>query len=147
MKRLLVAVALLWVVLTVFPGSRARVEPRLAEMRAWTWSQMEGPLSPILNKYRRVRAESELSEVSRLLVIQRNQGGRAPKQEDLPALLTRQEIAVDGLDPWGTPYHVIQQLDSVVVRSAGADLRHDSDDDLVVKVRFPYRGAPQRRFR
>jgi hypothetical protein len=146
-KRVILVVALLWLVVAVFPGAREAASPRAVELRDWTWGHLQGPLSPVTDRYRRIRAEAELSEAARLLVLDRNQGRRAPRQEELAAFLARHEVAPDGLDPWGTPYQLSQQQDSLVIRSAGPDLRYETGDDVLVKVLFPDRSRPQRPFR
>ncbi len=135
-KRLILAFLALWVLILVVPGFRERAQPRLQEAGAWTWARMEGPLSPVTDRYRRVQAESDLSEMSRLMTIARNEGRRPPEQRDFAEFLKRHEIAPEGLDPWGTPYLIQQEADSVALTSAGPDLQYGTNDDLVVRVRF-----------
>jgi hypothetical protein len=141
MKRLLLAVLLLYGATVVFPGLGERAEPKMAAIGDWTWDLMEGPLSPVTNRYRRIRADSELSKMARLLILQRNQGAPGPTEETLAAYLTRHEIAPSGLDPWGTRYRMTHEAGNLTIRSAGADLRYETDDDLKIEVRFPHRGG------
>lgn len=141
MKRLLLAVLLLYAATLAFPSLGERAEPKMAAMGNWTWDLMEGPLSPVTNRYRRIRTDSELSKMARLLVLQRNQGARAPTQETLAAFLTRNDIAPSGLDPWGTPYQMTHEGGTIIIRSAGPDLRYETDDDLTIELRFPHRGS------
>jgi hypothetical protein len=145
MKRLLLAFLVLWGATLVFPGMKEGVRSRAGDIGAWTGARLAGPLSPITNRYRVVQAENQLSKTSRLLTLQRNQGQRAPEPHELPAYLTRHEIAPGGSDPWGTPYRIVQEADSVAIMSAGADRLFGTRDDLVVRVRFPR--SPTRPFR
>jgi hypothetical protein len=140
MKRLLLAVLILYGATLAFPSLGERAEPRVDAFWNWTWDVMEGPLSPVTNRYRRIRADSELSKMARQLVMQRNQGGQAPTQETLSAFLTRHEIAPGGLDPWGKPYQLTHEGGVLTIRSAGPDLRHETDDDLLIELNFPHRG-------
>jgi hypothetical protein len=140
MKRLLLAVLILYGATVAFPGLGDRAQPKMDAAWDWTWDRMEGPLSPVTNRYRRARANSELSKMARHLVMQRNQGGRAPTEETLSAFLTRNEIAPGGLDPWGTPYRLTHERGVLTIRSAGPDLRYETEDDLLVDLPFPHRG-------
>lgn len=133
-KRLIVALLILWVVILVVPGLRERAEPRMAAVAAWTWARLERPLSPVTNRYRRVHAESDLSKMSRLITLDRNQGRPLPDQQGLPAFLARNEIGSDGLDPWGMSYLIQQEADSLALISAGPDRQYGTGDDLVVRV-------------
>jgi hypothetical protein len=144
MKRLLLAVLFLWLVTLVVPGLRERVTPRAVEVGGWAGARLEGPLSPITDRYKRVQAETHLSRTSRLLVTQRNMGQRAPESHELPAFMTRNDIAPDGLDPWGVQYQIVQEPDSVAVMSAGPDGVFGTADDLVVRVRYSERARSRR---
>lgn len=144
MKRLLLAVLLLWAATLIFPGLGERVEPRVMAVRGWVWDRAEGPLSPVINRYRRTQADSDLTNVARALVNDRSMGLGPPEQADLRAYMARHQIIDDGLDPWGTPYLIVQEADSVAVISAGHDLTYHTEHDLVIRVRFARR-SPARR--
>jgi hypothetical protein len=144
MKRMILAVLLLLLVVLSVPPLRERADPYVAVAGGWTAERMAGPLSPVSNWYKRIRAEAELDKAARLMVGQRNQGVRLPAPEGVSEFLHRNEIAVQGLDPWGTPYLMVQEADSVALISAGPDGRYETQDDLV--ARFPQRrpGATRR---
>jgi hypothetical protein len=134
MKRLALAVLLLVLVVLLVPPLRERADPHMAAAGAWTADRLEIPLSPFTNWYRRVRAEAELDKAARLMVGQRNQGGRLPDPERFADFLNRHDIAAGGLDPWGTPYLMVQEADSVALLSAGPDQRYETEDDLVTRI-------------
>jgi hypothetical protein len=137
MKRIVMAVLLLVLVTLLFPPLRERADPHMAAAGAWTAERLEGPLSPVTNWYKSIRAEAELGKAARLMVGQRNQGMRLPDPERFQEFLNRHDIATDGLDPWGTPYLMVQEADSIALVSAGPDRRYETDDDLA--ARFPHR--------
>jgi hypothetical protein len=139
MKALLLAALLLWAATMVFPDLASGAQVRAATLWGWTADLLERPAAPVTNRYRRVQAETHLNKTSRHLVLQRNQGQRPPEAHELAAFLARHEITPDGLDPWGTPYHIVHEPDSVAIMSAGPDRRFETDDDLVVRLRFPRR--------
>jgi hypothetical protein len=137
MKRMVLAASLLVLVTLLVPPLRERADPHMATAGSWTAEQLAGPLSPVTNWYKGIRAEAELEKAARLMVGQRNQGMRLPEPARVGEFLNRHEIATDGLDPWGTPYLMVQEADSVALVSAGPDGRYDTDDDLA--ARFPHR--------
>lgn len=147
MKRLVLAALLLWAATLVFPQLGEAVQLRAVELWEWTGDRLEGPASPITNRYRRVQAENHLSRTSRALVLQRNQGHQPPQPQDLAAFMARHDGPPDGLDPWGVPYQIVHEPDSVAIVSAGPDGVVGTDDDLVVKLRFPNRERNRGRFR
>jgi hypothetical protein len=135
-KRVLLAVALVWAVTLVFPGLRDRLDPKVESTRAWAGDRLEGPFTPVRNRYRHAQVTSQLDKVQRALVMTRNQGGRPPAQEELGRFMRLHEVTPDGVDPWGTPYLIVQEPDSVAVISAGPDRKYYTSDDLVRRVRF-----------
>lgn len=147
MRHLLLGVLLVWAATLVFPDLGDGLRTRAVQVGAWAGERAEGPTSPITNRYRRAQAENDLRKMSRLLTMQRNQGQRAPAPEDLPAFLTRNQIAPDGIDPWGGRYRIAQEADSLAVMSAGPDRQFGTADDLVVRVAFPARSPSARSFR
>ncbi len=146
MKRWLLVLLLVWLVYLLVPGVRERVAPPAAELWARAGASVEGPLSPITDRYRRVRAESNLKKAARLLVTESTMGQRAPPPHELPAFLKRHDIVPDGLDPWGMPYRMVEEPDSLALVSAGPDRTYGTGADVV--VRLPYQGrrsSPARR--
>lgn len=144
MKRVLVAVLVIWGATLIFPSLREGMHARVTQVASWMGMRLEGPASPITNRYRRLHAESDLSKTSRLLVLQRNQGHPAPEPHELGTFLTRHEIGPRGIDPWGVPYRIAQEADSVAIMSAGPDRTFGTGDDLVVRLRYPRRDRPAR---
>jgi hypothetical protein len=147
MKRLLLAVLILWMAVLIIPGLRERADPKVAAVQGWVGDRMEGPMTPVRNRYRMAQVRSHMEKTSRALAVQRNMGMRAPEQDQLRAFLQRHDVVDDGLDPWGTPYILVQEPDSIAIRSAGPDLEHHTQDDIVIRVRYPQRSPARRPFR
>lgn len=141
MKKLLLALVLVWLAALTIPAFGERVEPRVAPVREWIGDRLEGPMTPVRNRYRKAQVRSHLDKTQRALVMTRNQGGQPPEPDQLPRFMARHDVVPDGLDPWGTPYLLAQQGDSLAVISAGPDRTYYTDDDLAVRVRFPPRGS------
>jgi hypothetical protein len=137
MKRLLLFALLLFLGSLVVPGVQEHTRPRVNGALSWAGARLEGPASPLTNRYRRIRAEAELDRTLRRLVMDRNQGMRLPEPTRLANYMTRHDIAQDGIDPWGTPYLMVVETDSIALVSAGPDHRYDTDDDLVVRFARP----------
>jgi hypothetical protein len=146
-KRLLLAVLILWGATHAFPSLGQRAEPRVSAVKGWVGEQMHGPMTPIRNRYHKAQVRSHLDKAARALVTQRNMGGRPPEQEDLRLFMSRNDIVEDGLDPWGMPYLIVQEPDSVAVISAGPDRTYHTEDDMVARVRFAERRPTRRPFR
>jgi hypothetical protein len=146
MKRAVLLLLLLWAGTLVVPGFRERVESPLHTAREWGWVQLEGPLSPVTDPYRRMRAMSELNEAARRLTVDRNQGLRAPDPSGFNAYLLRHGVGQDGHDPWGLPYRMDTFADSLSLVSAGPDGAFGTPDDLVVRLRYSHRPARPRPF-
>jgi hypothetical protein len=145
MKRLILIVVVVWLATLSVPALRTRTAPPVVAAAAWAGGWLERPLSPITERYRRAKAEAQLGKTSRLMVSQRDLGQRPPQPHELPAYLTRHDIAPGGLDPWGTPYHIAEEPDSIALISAGPDQRLGTADDLVVRFRSGGRGRATRR--
>lgn len=134
MRQLLLAFVLVWVATLLFPGLEERAEPRIEESRIWLGEQLEGPLTPVLTPYRKLKTQERLREASRLLVRDRNRGRNPPVASDFAPYLRRHEV--EPLDGWGAPIVMHQERDSVAVISAGPDMTYDTEDDMVTKVRY-----------
>jgi hypothetical protein len=147
MKRLVLMALLLYAATLVFPQLGEAVQLRAVELWEWTGDRLEGPVSPITNRYRRIQAENHLSRTSRALVLLRNQGRPPPAPQDLARFMARNDGPPDGLDPWGMPYQIVLEPDSVAIMSAGPDRTMGTEHDLVVKLRFPSADRNRGRFR
>jgi hypothetical protein len=147
MKRLVLLALLLWAATLVFPQLGEAVQLRAAVLWEWTGDRLEGPASPITNGYRRIKAENQLSKTSRALVLLRSQGQPPPAPQDLARFMARTDGPPDGLDPWGTPYQIVLEPDSVAIMSAGPDRIMGTEQDLIVKLRFPRADRNRGRFR
>jgi hypothetical protein len=145
MKRLVLVAFALWLATLVIPGLGEAMQARAVQVWGWTGERLERPASPIANRYRRVQAENHLSKASRQLVLRRNAGYQPPAPQEISAFLVRHEITPDGLDPWGTPYQLVQEADSLAIVSAGPDLSFGTRDDVVIRLRFPSRAQSRGR--
>lgn len=148
MRRLFLAVVLLVLAVLLIPPVRHRAQPRIDQFRTWAGERLEGPLSPVLTPYRNIRARSEIGRVVTDLVAIRNRGLPPPRASEFRDFMLNRGLSETGNDPWGSPYVLVQEPDSLGIRSAGADLSYETDDDIIVKVRFPTRPRrPLRRSR
>ncbi|MGK7311646.1 MAG: hypothetical protein ACN0LA_05350 [Candidatus Longimicrobiales bacterium M2_2A_002] len=123
------------IVMTV-PQLRVRVDPVLDRAGESFSEALHGPLSPIVNPYRRLKSESEIGKAVRELIQDRNMGYLRPQPDDFRAYMQREVEGEDGLDAWGTPYIILPARDSLAIVSAGPDLQYDTEDDLVEKIRY-----------
>lgn len=136
MKRIFLALLILALATLTIPPLRERAQPHLDRAAEFMGENLEGPLSPVLNPYRRLRSESEMGKAVRELIQDRNSGYLRPDPDDFPAYMQREIEDEDGLDAWGTPYRLMPERDSVAIVSAGPDREYATEDDLVVKIRF-----------
>ena len=141
MKRIFLAFLMLGLVTLLVPSLRERAQPRIDVFREWLGQKLEGPLGPVLTPYRILKTESRMGEAGRVLIRDRNRGTAAPAPDAFAAYLTQHEIAP--MDGWGAPILLRQEPDSVALRSAGPDLEYDTEDDIVVKLRYE---APRSRY-
>lgn len=139
MGRIILAFLLLALVVLLTPQLREKVQPEIDTGREWLGAKLEGPLSPLLNRYRTLKTESAIDESIRNLVRHRNVGHRAPDPGELADYLTRRQLSPT--DAWGIPFMLDQETDSLAIMSAGPDLIFWTEDDLVKKIRYP---APRR---
>jgi hypothetical protein len=139
MKRVLVILLVIWGATLAFPTVRERSQPRLSQAWSWMGGRMERPLSPVTNWHRKIQAESQLNEASRLMVSLRNQGRALPETHELTEFLTRHAIAPEGRDPWGMPYRLVPEVDSLAIVSAGKDRVFGTEHDLAARVGLPRR--------
>jgi hypothetical protein len=144
MKRLFMAVLFLTAATLLVPDLRERAAPHARAATGWTWDKVERPLSPVVNPFRRVKAQTEMGEIGRRLVNDRNRGLRPPEPHDFGAYILRHGLLADSTDPWGTGYRLRVEADSLALVSAGPDRVHGTDDDVVFKVYYPRRDPPRR---
>lgn len=136
MKRLLVAAMLLILLSLTVPALRTRAMPKYRALGTWVWGVIDGPLSPILNPYRRLKTQSEMAEVVRELVDRRNRGLPPPTEAELKDFMAREALDSTATDVWGTLYHIEARPDSVYLRSAGPDTELGTEDDLLEVLRY-----------
>lgn len=147
MKRLLLAILLLGLVTLLVPSLRQRAQPRIDSSREWLGVKLEGPMSPVLNPYRRLKTQSHMGQTVSALVALRNMGYPPPKPDELREFMASRELSPDGLDAWGVPFLLRQRRDSLDIISAGPDVEYNTEDDLVTSMRYrsPSSGRRTRR--
>ncbi|MDX1673465.1 MAG: hypothetical protein R3314_01590 [Longimicrobiales bacterium] len=138
-KRIFLGVLVLGLAILTIPPLRVRADPYLERMGETMHWLLEGPLSPMLNPYRRLKTQSEMGEAVRELIRDRNAGFVRPEPDEFRQFMQRELEGEDGLDGWGTPYIMVPQQDSMFIVSAGPDHEFDTEDDIVERLRF---GAP-----
>jgi hypothetical protein len=136
MKQLVLGILILLLATLAIPPLRERTAPHYDRFGHWVAEKLEGPLSPVLNPWRRLRSQSEMGEAVRELVQHRNQGFIRPQPDAFTEYLQTQVEGEDGLDYWGSPYILIPQADSVSIVSAGPDLEYETEDDIVATIRY-----------
>jgi hypothetical protein len=138
MKRLFLAFLLLVGAVLTIPPLRQRAQPRIDAVRETAGQKLEGPMSPVLTPYRRVKTKAEMSKAVTELIADRNRGYPAPAPNEFGEYLVRKLGAEEAtLDAWGSPYIIAPDPDSLEIISAGPDLQYRTDDDLQVKIRYP----------
>lgn len=136
MRRLILAFLLIALATALVPPLRERADPHLDRIGTYLGEKLEGPLGPVLNPYRRLRSEAEISQAISQLIRDRNAGFLRPDPADFQEYMRTRIAGEDGLDRWGSPYVLIVEPDSVAVVSAGPDLEYETEDDITVKIRF-----------
>lgn len=147
MKRLLIALLLVFLLSLTIPALRSRAVPKYRAAGSWVWGHLQGPLSPIITPWKRLETESEMAAIVNQLIKQRNRGFPPPRSQELPLLMQRAGLDSTATDEWGSPYDVFTRPDSVYLRSAGPDATLETEDDIVVPVRYstPPRSSRRRR--
>lgn len=135
-SKILLGLLIIALIVMTVPQLRVRVDPLLDRAGESLSESLHGPLAPVVNPYRRLKSESEMSEAVRELVRDRNMGYLRPQPDDFRAYMQREIEGEDGLDAWGTPYIIVPTADSLAIVSAGPDLQYDTEDDLVEKMRY-----------
>lgn len=147
MRQLLIAFLLLTLATVTIPPLRQRADPHLERFGEFLGEKLEGPLSPVLNPYRRLKSQSEMGEAVRELIQDRNQGMIRPRPDDFQEYIQREVDGEDGLDGWGSPYILVPSQDSVGILSPGPDREYHTEDDVVVKIRYGRPAYMPRRLR
>lgn len=140
-RRILLSLLFLVLLVLTIPPLRERAQPaidRFYELVGWT---VEGPLAPAVNPYRELEAQSTIGKVIREMVQDRNSGFIRPEQDQLQEYMARKLPDESISDPWGTPYAMMADRDSVAIVSAGPDRELGTDDDIAEKIRY---GEPSR---
>lgn len=143
MTRLILAVLILILVVLTVPSLRQRAQPHIEEGQLWLGARLEGPMTPVLTPYRRLKTQSYIDEATVRLIRDRNIGSPPPASPDFRDYLLRHELKP--LDGWGAPLVLEQQRDSLSIISPGPDMEYDTDDDIRNTIR--YRGASGSRSR
>ena len=103
-KRILVVLVLLVLLVLTVPPLRERAQPAIDRFNALVGWTVEGPLSPAVNPYRELEAQSTLQKVMRELVQDRNSGYVRPDEDEFQDYMARKLPGESVTDPWGTPY-------------------------------------------
>lgn len=144
MRKIVLVLLLVGVGIFFIPGLRERVEPRVNESWAWLSEKLEGPLTPVLTPYWKLKTQSRIDNAVPALIRGRNQGKPAPLPGELPEFLTRHGI--EPVDAWGSEFVLEQEPDSVAIVSPGPDLELNTDDDIMRKIRYrDFRARARRR--
>ncbi len=135
-KRILLAAVVLILLVLSVPPLRQRAQPAIDRFYALVGWTVEGPLAPAVNPYRELEAQSTIGKVVREMVRDRNSGFNRPDGEELEAYMARKLPDESFTDPWGIPYVLRSDRDSVAVVSAGPDMVYDTEDDIAEKIRY-----------
>ena len=136
MKRLLLAALMLGLVTLLVPGLRERAQPRIDQSREVLGDKLEGPMSPVLTPYRRLKTQSQMGKVINELTRRRNMGYQAPRPGELADFIVARDLGPDGKDAWGAPLLLQQRQDSIDIISAGPDIEYHTDDDIILSIRY-----------
>jgi|SRR5690606_6834388 len=117
------------------PPLRARaaphVEPLFDDVVGWWMIQ----LRPVLNPVFRWSAKNELRRIAIDLRERAASFRPLPDPAHFEAYLRRQtHSGRDGRDPWGVPYRFVLTRDSIILSSAGPDMKHGTADDVRIAV-------------
>lgn len=134
MTRLVLAFLILTLVVLTVPALRQRAQPHIEEGRLWLGERLEGPMTPVLTPYRRLKTQSYVDEATRRLIRDRNIGSRPPAAPDFRDYLLRNGL--EPLDGWGAPLVLEQRRDSLSIISPGPDMVYDTEDDIRNQIRY-----------
>lgn len=143
MTRLILAFLILILVVLTVPSLRERAEPHIEEGRLWLGARLEGPMTPVLTPYRRMKTQSYIDEATRRLIQDRNIGSPPPAAPDFRDYLLRHQL--EPLDGWGAPLVMEQRRDSLSIISPGPDMEYDTGDDIRNTIRYRARSGGRMR--
>lgn len=146
-KRILLGLVILVLLVLTVPPLRQRAQPAFDRLDALVGWGVEGPLSPAVNPYRKLKAEGAIGKVTREMIRDRNSGFVRPEDDEFQAYMIRKVEGEDGIDPWGIPYAMWPTRDSVAVVSAGPDREFGTDDDVLQTIRYGEPSPARRRRR
>lgn len=145
-KRMLLGLVVLVLLVLTIPPLRQRAQPAFDGLDGLVAWSVEGPLSPAVNPYRKLKAQGAIGKVTREMIRDRNSGFVRPLDDEFQAYMVRKLEEEDGIDPWGVPYAMRPTRDSVAVVSAGPDREFGTDDDILQTIRYG-EPSPERRRR
>lgn len=131
---LVIVVLLVGVLLT--PALREPIEPQIDQVQAFLGDKLEGPMTPVLTPFRRLKTRNEIGKAITALLHVRNRGYPPPEASAFTEFLVREVDDEDGLDAWGSPYVIVLKPDSVAVVSPGPDRELDTEDDVSKQIRY-----------
>jgi hypothetical protein len=129
-------VLLLFIGVLLTPALRRPIEPQLESARLFLGDKFDGPLSPVVNPFRRLKARSEIGKAITELLQDRNTGYPPPEPLEFTTYMIRKVRDTDGVDPWGSAYIIVLKQDSVAVVSPGPDRAINTDDDVSKQIRY-----------
>ena len=99
-------------------------------------------MQPLLDYSQSVAVQSEMNNLSRMILLDYTTDEYLPTEEEFPDWVRRSQQAKGNRDPandsWGTPYRLeTKEGGIVIIRSAGADKKYNTKDDLKSQVRLP----------
>ncbi|HEX6939970.1 MAG TPA: hypothetical protein VF158_11200 [Longimicrobiales bacterium] len=135
MKKLVLLLLIFAAASATVPSLRERVEPRVVPV----WDSGLRRLDPViqwaLTPMHRWAAEHEARAIARMVRMHATSSRQFPRPGEFPAYLRREwRGARRGLDPWGTPYFLIVDPDSITVGSAGRDKERGTEDDVLATI-------------
>ena len=137
MSRLFLAILLVVLLSISVPQLRERAMPKYRAFGDWAWVHLEGPLTPALTPLRRTKTQTEMSQVINRAVNWRNRGFPPPETADLPEFMRAAGLDSTATDEWGLRYQVEIRPDSIYLRSGAQDRTLNTEDDMVVALRYP----------
>lgn len=143
MTRLILAILILILVVLTVPSLRQRAQPHIEEGRLWLGARLEGPMTPVLTPYRRLKTQSSIDEATVRLIRDRNIGSPPPAAPEFREYLLRHQL--EPLDGWGAPLVLEQRSDSLTIISPGPDMEYDTDDDIRNTIRYRAPGGSRTR--
>jgi hypothetical protein len=114
------------------------IEPARQRVTAAATPVLEalGPVGEFaLRPARRMGAKNQARQITRTLIIERNERREVPDARTFDRWLARR-MPEDRLDPWGNVYWLDRRTNSLTVGSSGPDGVRGTDDDISHTVAF-----------